>query len=155
MSDALFLEPAQPDFVGVGQVSKIKADERTGRVRTLSRLKSWISVSEPSAQAFKQHQEESCSRAGTSRDDPTAKSKLRAPASSIPEDAIKPSGKGPDPEDAVRTKAARTRALRQACAAISSESRASQTYSSHSASSFDSTTSLELSTPFGVAKSKR
>ncbi|KAL8387649.1 hypothetical protein RB595_009765 [Gaeumannomyces hyphopodioides] len=155
MSDALPLETAHSESGGVDQVSKVKADGRAGRVRALSRLKSWITVSEPSAQAFKQHQEESYSRAGTSRDDPTARTKLRAPAGSIPQDAIKPSGKGPDPEDAARAKATRTRALRQACAAISAESRASQTYSSHSSSSFDSTASLELSTSFGTAKGRR
>ncbi|KLU84188.1 hypothetical protein MAPG_03233 [Magnaporthiopsis poae ATCC 64411] len=154
MSDAPCLEQTCSGSGGDDQVPKSKAGGRAGRLRVLSQLKSWITVSEPSAQAFKQHQKESYNRAGVSRDDPTARTKLRAPTGSIPQDAIKPSGKGPDPEDVVRIKAAQTRALRQACSAVSTGSRASQTYSSRSSSSFGSTASAAASSTFSTPGGK-
>lgn len=53
MSDAPCLEQTCSGSGRADQVPKSKACGRTGRVRVLSQLKSWITVSEPSAQAFK------------------------------------------------------------------------------------------------------
>lgn len=73
--------------------------------RWLSQLKSWFVTSEPSSQAFKQHKKDIYKNAGVALDDPRASAKLHIPATIMPEEAIKPAGRGPDPEDLARKRA--------------------------------------------------
>lgn len=74
-------------------------NKRYGKQGWLSQLKGWISVSEPSAQALKQYKRETYKKAHIALDDPQAKAKLHLPIGVLPHDAIKPAGRGPDPED--------------------------------------------------------
>ncbi|KAI1416006.1 hypothetical protein F5Y13DRAFT_155856 [Hypoxylon sp. FL1857] len=65
----------------------------------LSQLKGWVSVSEPSTQALKQYKKDIYSKAQIALDDPEANAKLHAPIGLLPPNAIKPAGRGPDPEE--------------------------------------------------------
>ncbi|KAI2629757.1 hypothetical protein GGR54DRAFT_635939 [Hypoxylon sp. NC1633] len=64
----------------------------------LSHLKDWASVSEPSAQALRQYKKDTYGKAHIALDDPQASAKLHFPIGTLPQDAIKPAGRGPDPE---------------------------------------------------------
>jgi hypothetical protein len=75
----------------------------------LHSLTSWLTVSEPSVQALKHHKKDVFQKAGIPRDDPEASRKLHVPVGEIPSHAIRPTGKGPDPEDLLREKADRRR----------------------------------------------
>jgi hypothetical protein len=78
-------------------------DSKSGG-RWLSQIKDWASVSEPSTQALKQHKRETFKRAGIALDDPRAGAKLHIPVSSLPPEAIRPAGRGPDPEELLARK---------------------------------------------------
>ena len=109
------------------------------RGRWLSQIKGWVSMSEPSAQAFKQHKKEAYKRAGVALDDPRANAKLHIPTTTLPPSAIRPSGPGPEPEDIVRRKAENKRKLQPAVDAtrgMSQGSRSSASQHSSSSSSF-------------------
>ncbi|KAM7189981.1 hypothetical protein V8F20_009915 [Naviculisporaceae sp. PSN 640] len=69
----------------------------------MNKISNWLSTSEPSAHALKQHKKESFQKAGISPDDVDANAKLHAPIGTIPEDAIKPAA-GPSPEEIVKKK---------------------------------------------------
>ncbi|KAJ9164928.1 hypothetical protein NKR19_g931 [Coniochaeta hoffmannii] len=90
---------------------KMSSDSKTQEASTsksgklLRNLSSWLTVSEPSTQALKHHKKEVFRKANISPDDPTASAKLRIPGGEIPPGAIRPSGKGPDPEDVLRSRA--------------------------------------------------
>lgn len=77
-----------------------KGKKNPGKI--LARLKDWTTTSEPSARALKQYRKEVFQKAGIALDDPEAAIKLDAPIGQIPDDAIKPGGRGPDPEDLAR-----------------------------------------------------
>lgn len=131
-----------------------KAKKKSGIGRWLSQFKSWVAVSEPSGQAFEQHRKDMFKNNGVSRHDPEASMKLQyvisatselvwrttlacltanisrsVPATTIPKDAIKPAGPGPDPEELVAAR--RRNRVRQTCAS-SSASRSTQSYSTTS-----------------------
>ncbi|KAI1367984.1 hypothetical protein F5Y08DRAFT_336011 [Xylaria arbuscula] len=78
---------------------------KEGKNRWFSQLKEWISVSEPSTQALKNYKKDTYNKAGIALDDPLAKAKLHLPATSLPPDAIKPGGRGLEPEEVVIKKA--------------------------------------------------
>jgi hypothetical protein len=67
----------------------------------------WLSVGEPSTRALKHHKKEVFAKAGISKNDPEAGTKLHVPIGEIPSHAIRPSGSGPDPEDVLRKEAER------------------------------------------------
>ncbi|KAI0889983.1 uncharacterized protein GGS22DRAFT_6864 [Annulohypoxylon maeteangense] len=77
----------------------VKHKRADGKHRWLSQLKGWVSVSEPSTQALKQYKKETYEKAHIALDDPQANAKLHLPIGTLPQDAIKPAGRGPDPED--------------------------------------------------------
>lgn len=81
--------------------------------RWLSGLRSWVGTSEPSTQALKKHQKMTFRRAGIEPGDPRAKAKLHAPIGAIPDDAIRPAGRGPEPEELVRRRAEERRKARE------------------------------------------
>jgi hypothetical protein len=64
-------------------------------------LKEWVSVSEPSTRALKDYKKDTYKKAGIALNDPLAKAKLHLPVAALPLDAIKPGGRGPDPEELV------------------------------------------------------
>ncbi|KAI8954707.1 hypothetical protein F4801DRAFT_575108 [Xylaria longipes] len=76
-----------------------KGKAKEGKSRWLSQLKEWVSVSEPSTQAFKNYKKDTYKKAGIALDDPLANAKLHLPVASMPRDAIKPGGRGPEPEE--------------------------------------------------------
>ncbi|KAI1649804.1 uncharacterized protein F4817DRAFT_15766 [Daldinia loculata] len=73
--------------------------KKDGKRRWISQLKSWVTVSEPSAQALKQYKKETYDKAHLSLDDPQASAKLHLPIGTLPPNAIKLVGSGPDPEE--------------------------------------------------------
>lgn len=78
----------------------------------MNKISSWLSTSEPSAHALKQHKKEAFQRAGIPLKDTEANVKLHAPIGQIPPDAIKPSA-GPNPEEIIRRKAEQRRKLKE------------------------------------------
>ncbi|KAK5628105.1 hypothetical protein RRF57_003820 [Xylaria bambusicola] len=78
---------------------------KTGRNQWFSQLKEWISVSEPSTQALIKYKKETYNKAGISLNDPLANAKLHLPVASLPPEAIKPGGRGLEPEEVVIQKA--------------------------------------------------
>lgn len=98
---------------------------KEGKGRWLAQIKDWVSVSEPSTQALKQHKMETYKRAGIALDDPRANAKLHLPSSTLPPDAIKPSGRGPEPEEIARMKAEQ-RKRRQSFLVVEGTSQGSQ-----------------------------
>lgn len=76
----------------------------------VSKMTSWLSTSEPSAQALKQHKKDAFARAGIPLGKPDAQVhvKLHAPIGEIPQDAIRAAG-GLTPEEVARRKAAERR----------------------------------------------
>ncbi|KAH8885182.1 hypothetical protein GQ53DRAFT_370793 [Thozetella sp. PMI_491] len=110
--------------------AKSRPKESKGRLLgKMHKMAGWLSTSEPSSQALKQHRKTTFERAGVDPEDPRASSKLHAPLGKIPEDAIRPSGRGPEPEEVMRKK------MDQAKIARSSASAAPGPRSSHSSSS--------------------
>jgi hypothetical protein len=85
---------------------------RGGKDRLLSQIKDWVSTSEPSSQALKNYKKNAYKQAGISRDDPRAPVKLHIPVATLPPEAIKPSGPGPDPEDVLLKKAEMKKKMR-------------------------------------------
>jgi hypothetical protein len=91
----------------------------------LRKMTSWLTVAEPSAQALKHHRNDVFRRAGVPKNDGEANLKLHVPVGEIPPDAIRPAGRGPDPEDVLRMKAEGRRK-----AGKSSQSRSSSVFGS-------------------------
>lgn len=100
----------------------------------LSHIKEWLSTSEPSTQALKNYKKEAFKRAGTTPDDPRATAKLHIPTSTLPPEAIKPSGRGLDPEDVLRKEVERKKRLRRSYQTTASSSGASRTSASRHSS---------------------
>lgn len=91
-----------------------KTKGKEGRHKWFSQLKEWISVSEPSTQALRNYKKDTYTKAGIALGDPLASAKLHLPAASLPPDAIKPGGRGLEPEEVVIKKALqRKKALTQ------------------------------------------
>lgn len=81
-----------------------KKDKKESRLaEKMHKISSWLSTSEPSAHALKQHKKEAFQKAGISPKDVDANAKLHAPIGTIPKDAIKPAA-GPSPEEVVKKK---------------------------------------------------
>lgn len=83
--------------------SKHKSKSSKGKI--LDKVSDWMSTSEPSLQALKRYRSDTFQRAGLSVDDPDANAKLHVPIGEIPSDAIKATGRGPEPEEIARKKA--------------------------------------------------
>ncbi|KAJ8129157.1 hypothetical protein O1611_g4473 [Lasiodiplodia mahajangana] len=115
---------------------KIKGKGKEGKTRWLSQLKEWVSVSEPSTQALRNYKKDTYKKAGIALGDPQASAKLHLPVASLPPDAIKPGGPGPEPEViAVRRAMLRKKALEPLpTAGVSQESRSSTSHYSFSSS---------------------
>ncbi|KAI0555382.1 hypothetical protein F4679DRAFT_166446 [Xylaria curta] len=82
-----------------------KGKEKEKKSRWFSQLKEWISVTEPSTEALKNYKKDTFKKAGITLNDPLANAKLHLPVASIPRDAIKPGGRGPEPEEIALQKA--------------------------------------------------
>ncbi|KAI1174975.1 hypothetical protein F4777DRAFT_598840 [Nemania sp. FL0916] len=85
--------------------------EKEGKGRWFTQLKEWVSVSEPSTQALKNYKKETYKKAGIALDDPSARAKLHLPVASLPPEAIKPGGRGPQPEEIALQRAIRRKKL--------------------------------------------
>ncbi|KAI1423971.1 hypothetical protein F5Y12DRAFT_715817 [Xylaria sp. FL1777] len=107
-----------------------KRKGKEGRSRWFSQLKEWVSVSEPSTQALKNYKKDTYDKAGIALDDPLANAKLHLPVASLPPDAIKPGGRGPEPEEIVMKKAIQRKKARELLTGTSQESRSSASYCS-------------------------
>ncbi|KAI0022197.1 hypothetical protein F4780DRAFT_206853 [Xylariomycetidae sp. FL0641] len=108
---------------------------KSGKARWFSQLKDWVSVSEPSSQALKHYKEDTYRRAGVAMDDPRANAKLHLPVGTLPPEAIKPAGPGPDPEEIAIRKAEQRRKVRESFGGSTSVSRGSRSSASHYSSS--------------------
>ncbi|KAK3372511.1 hypothetical protein B0H63DRAFT_527349 [Podospora didyma] len=108
---------------------------KPGLLTKMHKMTDWLSTSEPSAQALKQHKKKTFEKAGISLDDTQAGAKLHAPMGDIPADAIKPTT-GPDPEDVAKKRMAERRKRKQSESG-GPTARASMT-SSQSSSGFSS-----------------
>ncbi len=98
---------------GNQNTSSGKLSGREGKDRFLDKvhkMTGWFSTSEPSVQALKRHKKVTFEKAGVAPNDPEASSKLHYPIGEIPADAVKPAGRGPDPEELARAKAEKRRA---------------------------------------------
>lgn len=107
----------------------------------LRKMTSWLTASEPSTRALKQHKKDVLRKAGIADDDREARAKLQVPGGEIPPDAVRPDGKGVDPEDALRRKRrAEERRRRGAGSSRSGSGSVLGPASSHSGSSRSSKT---------------
>ncbi|ETS86745.1 hypothetical protein PFICI_00573 [Pestalotiopsis fici W106-1] len=128
----------------VGRQDGAKARKgKESRGGWMSHIREWLSTSEPSTQALKNYKKEAFKRAGTSPDDPRATAKLHIPTATLPPEAIKPSGRGLDPEDVLRKETERKKRLRQSFQTIASSSGGSRS----SASRHSSLSSLPFKEP--------
>ena len=114
-----------------GSVSSYYAKPRSkdAKPRWFTHVKDWLSVSEPSAQAFKEQKRSTYKRHGIDPKDPRAAAKMHLPIEKVPAGAIT-STRGPDPEKAFR-KAMREKKARESISAHSngSHSQSSSIYS--------------------------
>ncbi|KAI0008049.1 hypothetical protein F4779DRAFT_619046 [Xylariaceae sp. FL0662B] len=108
---------------------------KDGKSRWFSQLKDWISVSEPSSQAFKHYKKDTYRKAGIALDDPQANAKLHLPVGALPPNAIKPAGPGSDPEEIVMKRAEQRKKSRQSYVRTVGMSQHSQSSASHYSSS--------------------
>ncbi|KAK8019670.1 hypothetical protein PG990_004808 [Apiospora arundinis] len=115
------------------EVDKRKGKE--GKGRWLSQLKEWVSASEPSTQAFKQHKKDTYKRAGIALDDPRAGAKLHIPTTTLPSDAIKPYGRGPEPEEMARRNTENKKRLRKSFSTAGTSQGSRSSTSQHSSMS--------------------
>ncbi|KAK8049153.1 hypothetical protein PG994_010883 [Apiospora phragmitis] len=114
------------------EVDKRKGKE--GKGRWLTQLKEWVSVSEPSTQAFKQHRKGTYQRAGIALDDPRAGAKLHIPTTTLPSNAIKPSGRGPEPEEVAKRNTDNKKRIRQSFSTTGGTSQGSRSSTSQHSS---------------------
>ncbi|CAJ2501776.1 Uu.00g046290.m01.CDS01 [Anthostomella pinea] len=112
-----------------------KRKGKDGKGRWFSQLKDWVSVSEPSTQALKTYKKDTYKRAGIALDDPRASAKLHLPVGTLPAEAIKPAGRGPDPEVIALKRAEQQKKTRESYTGISGTSQGSQSSGSHYSSS--------------------
>ncbi|KAI0125926.1 hypothetical protein BJ170DRAFT_685171 [Xylariales sp. AK1849] len=117
-----------------------KRKEKDGKGRWLSHIKDWVFISEPGKQALKTYKKDAYKRAGVSPKDPLANAKLRISAATLPPEAIKPSGPGPEPEEIARRKAEHKKKTRQSYQTMGGTSTGSRT----TASQLSSMSSLPL-----------
>ncbi|KAI2640499.1 hypothetical protein GGS26DRAFT_163086 [Hypomontagnella submonticulosa] len=113
---------------------------KDGKHRWLSQFKGWVSVSEPSAQALKQYKKDTYRKADVALDDPRANVKLHLPVGTLPHEAIRPSGRGPDPEEIAIKQAEQRKRMRHSGSGSGETSRGSRSsvsrYSSSSSVAF-------------------
>ncbi|KAI2467694.1 hypothetical protein F4781DRAFT_444031 [Annulohypoxylon bovei var. microspora] len=112
-----------------------------GKHHWFSQLKGWVSVSEPSAQALKQYKKDAYEKAHIALDDPQANAKLHLPIGTLPQDAIKPAGRGPDPEDISMKQTEQRKKMRLSGSRMGSTSQGSRS----SASRYSSSSSITFS----------
>ncbi|KAI1756693.1 hypothetical protein F4782DRAFT_278010 [Xylaria castorea] len=89
-----------------------KGKEKEEKSRWFSQLKEWLSVSEPSTEALKNYKKDTFKKAGIALNDPLANAKLHLPVAPMPRDAIKPAGRGPEPEEIALQKAKHRKEVR-------------------------------------------
>ncbi|KAI1661398.1 hypothetical protein F4813DRAFT_399341 [Daldinia decipiens] len=90
-----------------------KHNKKDGKSRWISLLKSWVNISEPSAQALKQSKKETYDKAHLSLDGPQVSAKLHLPTGTLSPNAIKPVGSGPDPEEMFLKQAEQRKRMRR------------------------------------------
>ncbi|KAM4059517.1 hypothetical protein HRG_011572 [Hirsutella rhossiliensis] len=78
--------------------------KRMSTPRWLGHVRSWLSVSEPSAQAMKTQKRTAYKKYGVELNDPQAAAKMHLPIGKVP-DGVTTSTRGPSPEKALRERA--------------------------------------------------
>ncbi|KAI1345122.1 hypothetical protein F5Y15DRAFT_410800 [Xylariaceae sp. FL0016] len=109
--------------------------EKVRKGRWFTQLKEWVSVSEPSTQAFNTYKKDAYKRAGVALNDPRANAKLHLPVGTLPGHAIKPAGRGPDPEEIALKKAEQRVKMRESFTAAGIPSQSSRSSGSRYSSS--------------------
>ncbi|KAI1118779.1 hypothetical protein F5Y14DRAFT_461606 [Nemania sp. NC0429] len=103
---------------------------KEGKPKWYTQLKDWVSLSEPSTQALRNYKKDTFDKAGIALDDPLANVKLHLPVASLPPDAVKPGGRGPDPEDIALKRAIQRKGMRDLMS-VAGPSQGSQSSVSH------------------------
>ncbi|KAI1312542.1 hypothetical protein F5Y03DRAFT_408529 [Xylaria venustula] len=119
-----------------------KRKGKEAKSRWFSQLKEWVSVSEPSTQALRNYKKDTYNKAGIALDDPLASAKLHLPVASLPPDAIKPGGRGPEPEEIIIQRAMKRKKARELLSSTGS-SQGSRLDASH----YSSSSSVTVSAP--------
>lgn len=129
--------------------TKAGGDARSGGGggRWLRKMTSWLAAAEPSTRALEHHRKDVLRKAGVGPGDDDgedARLKLQVPAGEIPPDAVRPAGKGSDPEDALRRRKAEEKRRREGSGSVlgpavsqSSSSRSSKTRGENPVFPFD------------------
>ncbi|KAI1263092.1 hypothetical protein F5Y18DRAFT_438551 [Xylariaceae sp. FL1019] len=118
-----------------GGPDNAKRKAKEGKPRWLSQLKDWVSVSEPSSQALKDYKKQTYKKAGIALDDPRANAKLHLPIGTLPAEAIKPGGRGLDPEEVALQKATHRKKARDSLCTTSTSQSSYYSESHYSSSS--------------------
>ncbi len=130
-------------------VNTSKHSAKNGKSSWLSQLKGWISVSEPSYRALKQHKKDGYKRSTIPFDDPRANIKLSLPIDTLPPEAIKPPGWGTDPEEVIMNTSEQRKKLRQSYNGSMGTSEGSRSSSSqHSSFGSVATSSIKEDTEY-------
>ncbi|KAI1333447.1 hypothetical protein F5Y16DRAFT_415128 [Xylariaceae sp. FL0255] len=112
----------------------VSTRNQEGKSGWFTQLKKWMSVSEPSTQALKNYKHQTYKKAGVALDDPQANAKLHLPVGTLPPEAVRPGGRGPDPEEIALHRAAQRRKARESLC-LTSTSQGSRSSASHYSSS--------------------
>ncbi|KAI1382166.1 hypothetical protein F4677DRAFT_458405 [Hypoxylon crocopeplum] len=127
-----------------GSVQRKRKDGKHG---WMSQIKGWVSTSEPSAQALKQYKKETYKKANIALDDPQANAKLHLPIGTLPRDAIKPAGRGHNPEEVAFKEAGKGKKLQRSKTQMGGTAQGSRSSTSH----YSSSSSVALSATGGEA----
>lgn len=114
---------------------------KRGLFGKMHKITDWLSTSEPSSEALKQHKRESFKKAGIplKNSDGQASAKLHAPIGEIPASAIRPAG-GPSPEELAKKRAVeRRRLMSQSCSSSGGGRGIAESVFSQSSSGFSTT----------------
>ncbi|KAI0164803.1 hypothetical protein GGR57DRAFT_514715 [Xylariaceae sp. FL1272] len=127
-------DPAYQQRPG-GDPDSAKRRPKEGKPRWLSQLKDWVTASEPSKQALIDYKKQTYERAGIAPDDARANAKLHLPIGTLPAEAIKPGGRGPNPEEVALQKATQRRKARESMRTTSTSQSSYYSESHYSSSS--------------------
>ncbi|KYK55425.1 hypothetical protein DCS_07388 [Drechmeria coniospora] len=89
-----------------GSLASDEGKSQRAGLRWFSQMKSWLSVSEPSAQAMKDQRKSAYRKYGIDLHDPNAAAKMHLPIGKVPE-GVTTSTKGPRPEKVFQERAKR------------------------------------------------
>ncbi|KAI8965992.1 hypothetical protein F5Y11DRAFT_343984 [Daldinia sp. FL1419] len=120
----------------------VKHKKKDSKRHWMSQLKSWVTISEPSTQAFKRYKEETYNKAHISLDYTDANAELHSPIGTLPPNVIKPAGSGPDSEEIFRKQTEQRKRMRHSATGSYETHQGSKSTSSR----FSTSSSIALGT---------